>query len=233
MGGRQSDSRQALVKLKIPSQELCFMKCYLRTKKKRCVLLIWGRSIRVKNHCQVGGTTKFKGATKGWRNNYWVKGHNQGGRIKGNMGVRGTKPQELSVERQSLATHTPIRLLQALLSNSGELFSDSQIAGNYVSSYSCSPEHTPSATISIHRIYPRLQHKNSVSQERSKGVVQWSDQWILIRVCLLIALHYIHYIWIIYFSNLYYNFMRWALLENHFYMWWNWGTMRWNTLRAV
>lgn len=40
MGGGQSDSRQALVKLKIPSQELCFMKCYLRTKEKRCVLLI-------------------------------------------------------------------------------------------------------------------------------------------------------------------------------------------------
>lgn len=156
MGGGQSDSRQALVKLKIPSQELCFMKCYLRTKEKHCVLLIWGRSIRVKNLCQVGGTTKFKGATKGWRNNYWVKGHNQGGRIKGNMGVR--EPQELSVERwgptgQSLATHTQIRLLRALLSNSGELFSGSQTAGNYVSSYSCSPKHIPSATISIHCIY--------------------------------------------------------------------------------
>lgn len=106
MGGGQSDSRQALVKLKIPSQELCFTKCYLRTKEKPCILLIWGRSIRVKNHCQVGGTTKFKGATKGWRNNYWVKGHNRGGRIKGNMGVRGTKLQELSVERWGPTGHS-------------------------------------------------------------------------------------------------------------------------------
>lgn len=68
---------------------------------KRSVAFCWseGEASRVKNHCQVGGITKFKGATKGWRNNYWVKGHNQGGRIKGNMDVRGTKPQELSVER--------------------------------------------------------------------------------------------------------------------------------------